>query len=96
MCASCGADLRKEGSTCQGARDASVAMVHSIPELKVSDTEARNIGQVNTIVASHWSLTIIMASHWSGGSGEAPGREEAGPLGGPGPDHHPHNPRPGP
>ena len=44
MCAECGADLRKEGNTAR-TRDASVAMVHSIPELKVSDTEARNIGQ---------------------------------------------------
>ena len=103
MCAECGADLRKEENTAR-ARDASVAMVHSIPELKVSDTEARNIGQVNTIyhngllmanntlkVSSHWSFIIMIASHWSGGSGQATGREEAGPLGGPGPDHHTHN-----
>ena len=47
MCAECGADLRKEENTGARARDASVAMVHSIPELKVSDTEARNIGQVH-------------------------------------------------
>ena len=43
MCAECGADLRKvETSSAGGAK---VAMVHSIPELKVSDTEARNIGE---------------------------------------------------
>jgi hypothetical protein len=33
MCAECGADLRKEDLTQQNA---SVPMVHSIPELKVS------------------------------------------------------------
>lgn len=33
MCAECGADLRKEESS----RSASVPMVHSIPELKVSE-----------------------------------------------------------
>ena len=43
MCAECGADLRKLETTSDcGAK---VAMVHSIPELKVSDTEARNIGE---------------------------------------------------
>ena len=47
MCAECGADLRKMEfvGMPKVARDASVAMVHAIPELKVSDTEARNIGQ---------------------------------------------------
>jgi hypothetical protein len=33
MCAECGADLRKEDWTLQNA---SIPMVHSIPELKVS------------------------------------------------------------
>ena len=33
MCAECGADLRKQDQTLQNA---SVPMVHSIPELKVS------------------------------------------------------------
>ena len=43
MCAECGADLRKMDTKADcGAK---VAMVHSIPELKVSDTEARNIGE---------------------------------------------------
>lgn len=34
MCAECGADLRKDESQLEGK--ASVPMVHSIPELKVS------------------------------------------------------------
>ena len=42
MCAECGADLRKLDSEAGSA--GSVAMVHAIPELKVSDTEAKNIG----------------------------------------------------
>jgi RNA polymerase II subunit A-like phosphatase len=33
MCAECGADLRKQDQTLQNA---SIPMVHSIPELKVS------------------------------------------------------------
>ena len=67
MCAECGADLRKEENTGARARDASVAMVHSIPELKVSDTEARNIGQVryNIKHASHLSITSQLSSYWS-------------------------------
>merc|ERR1719414_961462 len=42
MCAECGADLRKMEKVEQ---EAGVAMVHAIPELKVSDTEAKSIGQ---------------------------------------------------
>lgn len=41
MCAECGADLRKMDNN---SGVASVAMVHSIPELKVSSSEAANIG----------------------------------------------------
>ena len=43
MCAECGADLRKLDTVSDSG--AKVAMIHSIPELKVSDTEAKNIGQ---------------------------------------------------
>jgi len=43
MCAECGADLKNE----EGFKDtqASVSMVHSIPELKVSNAEAASLGQ---------------------------------------------------
>ena len=42
MCAECGADLRKMDNTKNIG--ANVAMIHAIPELKVSDIEAKNIG----------------------------------------------------
>jgi len=43
MCAECGADLRKLEKTADCG--ASVAMVHAIPELKVSNSEAKDLGR---------------------------------------------------
>merc|ERR1719285_515918 len=43
MCAECGADLKDDESKLTSS--ASVAMVHSIPELKVSTNEATNLGK---------------------------------------------------
>lgn len=43
MCAECGADLRQEGQ----ATNASVPMVHSIPELKVSEEQAQILGKAD-------------------------------------------------
>lgn len=44
MCAECGADLRQEE---QAATNASVPMVHSIPELKVSEEQAQILGKAD-------------------------------------------------
>jgi len=44
MCAECGADLRKLDDDKTGG-NASVSMIHSIPELKVSNTEAVDLGK---------------------------------------------------
>ena len=87
MCAECGADLRKLDSEVGSA--GSVAMVHAIPELKVSDTEAKNIGhedqtrllegrKVNSddVTTETQHLTLSLS---------------AGAAGGPGPDDHPHD-----
>merc|ERR1719209_1132576 len=43
MCAECGADLRKLDKSVEYG--ASVAMVHAIPELKVSNSEAKDLGR---------------------------------------------------
>jgi len=58
MCAECGADLRKLNLT----RDtkASVAMVHAIPELKVSDTEAKSIGQEDQSRLLHSRKLVLL------------------------------------
>lgn len=47
MCADCGADLRQDepGANCSKA---SVPMVHSVPELKVTETLAKKLGQADT------------------------------------------------
>uniref|UniRef100_A0A182YFK7 RNA polymerase II subunit A C-terminal domain phosphatase n=1 Tax=Anopheles stephensi TaxID=30069 RepID=A0A182YFK7_ANOST len=46
MCADCGADLRQdEPSSCSKA---SVPMIHSVPELKVTETLAKKLGQADT------------------------------------------------
>jgi len=44
LCAECGADLRRLHTGPGQADTAKVAMVHSIPELKVSNSEAKKIG----------------------------------------------------
>ncbi|PNF41409.1 hypothetical protein B7P43_G14422 [Cryptotermes secundus] len=44
MCAECGADLRKQDQTLQNA---SIPMVHSIPELKVSKEQAQILGKAD-------------------------------------------------
>ena len=48
LCAECGADLEQEMSiipTAPGpSTSAKVSIVHSIPELKVSDSQAKNLG----------------------------------------------------
>ena len=78
MCAECGADLRKLDSEAGSA--GSVAMVHAIPELKVSDTEAKNIGHedqtrllegrkvnidgVVTTETQHLTLSIVSWCCW--------------------------------
>uniref|UniRef100_A0A182JTN3 RNA polymerase II subunit A C-terminal domain phosphatase n=1 Tax=Anopheles christyi TaxID=43041 RepID=A0A182JTN3_9DIPT len=47
MCADCGADLRQDepSSSCSKA---SVPMIHSVPELKVTETLAKKLGQADT------------------------------------------------
>ncbi|KFB46902.1 hypothetical protein ZHAS_00014910 [Anopheles sinensis] len=46
MCADCGADLRQdEPGSCSKA---SVPMIHSVPELKVTETLAKKLGQADT------------------------------------------------
>lgn len=48
MCADCGADLEQEMSIVQtqnSVPEAKIAIVHSIPELKVSSNEAQNLGR---------------------------------------------------
>eukprot|EP00088_Acartia_fossae_P068995 TRINITY_DN8893_c1_g1_i2.p1 TRINITY_DN8893_c1_g1~~TRINITY_DN8893_c1_g1_i2.p1 ORF type:complete len:756 (+),score=217.81 TRINITY_DN8893_c1_g1_i2:78-2345(+) len=45
MCAECGADLKDDNKPDTSASTASVAMIHSIPELKVSTSEATNLGK---------------------------------------------------
>ncbi|XP_052819022.1 RNA polymerase II subunit A C-terminal domain phosphatase-like [Mya arenaria] len=50
MCAECGEDLRVENSTAGDRKEqssATVAMVHSIPELIVSEEQAKEIGQAD-------------------------------------------------
>ena len=86
MCAECGADLRKLDSEAGSA--GSVAMVHAIPELKVSDTEAKNIG--------HEDQTRLLEGRKvnidDGVTTENPRLTlSAGAAGGPGPDDHPHD-----
>ena len=44
MCAECGVDLQQENSK-YSKSSASVAIVHNIPELKVSSSFAQNLGQ---------------------------------------------------
>lgn len=46
MCADCGADLRQDESNTQS--EASVPMVHSVPELKVSHDQAQELGKADT------------------------------------------------
>lgn len=46
MCADCGADLRQDDLA--GGSEASVPMIHSVPELKVTETLAKKLGQADT------------------------------------------------
>ncbi|XP_058456191.1 RNA polymerase II subunit A C-terminal domain phosphatase [Malaya genurostris] len=46
MCADCGADLRQDDQG--GPSEASVPMIHSVPELKVTETLAKKLGQADT------------------------------------------------
>ncbi|XP_055627191.1 RNA polymerase II subunit A C-terminal domain phosphatase [Toxorhynchites rutilus septentrionalis] len=46
MCADCGADLRQDDQG--GGSTASVPMIHSVPELKVTETLAKKLGQADT------------------------------------------------
>uniref|UniRef100_A0A1Q3EZ87 RNA polymerase II subunit A C-terminal domain phosphatase n=1 Tax=Culex tarsalis TaxID=7177 RepID=A0A1Q3EZ87_CULTA len=46
MCADCGADLRQDKQA--GGSEASVPMIHSVPELKVTETLAKKLGQADT------------------------------------------------
>lgn len=46
MCADCGADLRQD--ECNTPSEASVPMVHSVPELKVSHEIAQELGKADT------------------------------------------------
>lgn len=46
MCADCGADLRQDDKA--GGSEASVPMIHSVPELKVTETLAKKLGQADT------------------------------------------------
>jgi len=46
MCAECGADLRQQDSI---KTNASVPMVHSIPELKVSEELAQTLGKADEV-----------------------------------------------
>ncbi|XP_024082343.1 RNA polymerase II subunit A C-terminal domain phosphatase [Cimex lectularius] len=45
LCAECGADLQKEGSS---ESQATIPMIHSIPQLKVSHEQAQLIGKADT------------------------------------------------
>lgn len=47
MCADCGADLRQDENNAQS--EASVPMVHSVPELKVSHELAQELGKADTV-----------------------------------------------
>ncbi|ETN66731.1 Fcp1 [Anopheles darlingi] len=47
MCADCGADLRQDEPGANSSK-ASVPMVHSVPELKVTETLAKKLGQADT------------------------------------------------
>ena len=53
MCAECGADLQQEMSMVPSSSSktsnvpASISIVHSIPELKVSSNEAENLGKID-------------------------------------------------
>ncbi|XP_058834054.1 RNA polymerase II subunit A C-terminal domain phosphatase [Topomyia yanbarensis] len=46
MCADCGADLRQDDQC--GASEASVPMIHSVPELKVTEKLAKKLGKADT------------------------------------------------
>ncbi|XP_039438951.1 RNA polymerase II subunit A C-terminal domain phosphatase [Culex pipiens pallens] len=46
MCADCGADLRQDEQA--GGSEASVPMIHSVPELKVTEKLAKKLGQADT------------------------------------------------
>lgn len=49
MCADCGADLRKEDNNGpSGNETASVPMIHSVPELKVTQKLAQKLGKADT------------------------------------------------
>lgn len=57
MCAECGADLQCEDN--QGS--ASVAMLHSIPELRVSKEQAETIGKQDTeLLLKHKKLVLLV------------------------------------
>ncbi|XP_037084771.1 RNA polymerase II subunit A C-terminal domain phosphatase-like [Pollicipes pollicipes] len=57
LCAECGADLRTEDN--QGS--ASVAMLHSIPELRVSKEQAETIGKRDTeLLLKHKKLVLLV------------------------------------
>ncbi|XP_040160340.1 RNA polymerase II subunit A C-terminal domain phosphatase [Anopheles arabiensis] len=47
MCADCGADLRQDEPSSSSSK-ASVPMIHSVPELKVTETLAKKLGQADT------------------------------------------------
>jgi hypothetical protein len=60
MCAECGADLRKQEQTLQNA---SIPMVHSIPELKVSKEVCKpNHHPVNVYGAFHTLLFLALVT----------------------------------
>ncbi|TRY67809.1 hypothetical protein TCAL_07221 [Tigriopus californicus] len=65
MCADCGADLRlleeSEPGHAQNKSQAAVAMVHSIPELKVSSKEAESLGQEDEArLLKHRKLVLLV------------------------------------
>merc|ERR1712117_53435 len=69
MCAQCGMDLRKieeenaekSASTARVQNKASIAMVHSIPELKVSSDEAQNLGREDELrLQKHRKLVLLV------------------------------------
>ncbi|XP_037522307.1 RNA polymerase II subunit A C-terminal domain phosphatase [Rhipicephalus sanguineus] len=48
LCAECGADLRELGETLPTAADvASVSMIHNVPELRVTQEQARQLGKAD-------------------------------------------------
>lgn len=48
MCGECGADLRKSANNTMQSTGASVAMVHSVPDLKVSHELAQKLGKADS------------------------------------------------